>query len=241
MLETITEAELGACIRNFVIQGIDEGVLKPKFFNQYNSNTKSIYQAEFTSIDPRFPYVVGLEFHIDLTTNGRVDYMIVQFTHRETGAVYMRDVVGRSNYDASAFCEFVKRLHTTYVEKERAAMCAYVRSASGRYDAESDKDVYPEHKNSDGSILRCSEPDADKDIEKQNNELIMDLIRQHRMLEALAKENNNKDIALAADLLKKAIQHRVRSSPGLPIKLKNGRPEPKETLGDALRSLMSEE
>ena len=69
----------------------------------------------------------------------------------------------------------------------------------------------------------------------------MDLIRQHRILEALAKENNNKDIALAADLCKKAIQHRMFSSPGVPTKLKNGRPEPKETLGDALRSLLSEE
>lgn len=280
MLETMTEAELGVCIHNFVIKGIDEGVLKPKLFNQYLSNTKSIYQAEFTSIDPRFPYTVGLEFHIDPTTNGRVDYMIVQFTHRETGAAYMRDVVCRSNYDAFDFCEVIKRLHTTYVEKELAAMCAYVRSVSGRYDAESDKDVesketndepvkvlnlfnkkptdvelsdkvvrfetestpetgiklkdgYPEHKS--------SEPDADKDIEKWNYELTMDLIRQHRILEALAKENNNKDIALAADLCKKAIQHRMFSSPGVPTKLKNGRPEPKKTLGDALRSLLSEE
>ena len=140
MLETMTEAELGVCIHNFVIKGIDEGVLKPKLFNQYLSNTKSIYQAEFTSIDPRFPYTVGLEFHID-PTNGRVDDMIVQFTHIETGAVYVRDVVCRSNYDAFDFCEVIKRLHTTYVEKELAAMCAYVRSVSGRYDAESDKDV----------------------------------------------------------------------------------------------------
>lgn len=207
MLETMTEAELGACIRNFVIQGIDEGVLKPKLFNQYNSNTKSIYQAEFISIDPRFPYTVGLEFHIDLTMSERVDYMVVQFTHRETGAVYMRNIVGRSNYDASDFCKSVKRFHITHVEKELAAMCVYVRSVSARYGGESDKDVERKETN-------------DEPVKGFNlfNERPTDV-----------------------ELSDKVVRFETESTPETRIKLKNGRPKPKETLGDALRSLMSEE